>query len=294
MGCLKLTYSQENKPAFLKAWKNPKTTFEKVGWYDYGFRMYDPAIARWHVPDPMAEKYNAWTPYNYALNNPLYFIDPLGLEVKNIYEKEREEKEQDKIKLKLILENFKGNKKSKEYHDLKKGYRKANRQFQSIDKKFQAVETAIGDLKMHNPDLFNELDNLTDPGGNTVDVYIESVPNLQTDFYNSNSEFSEPKSAYGLTNVKGNKNMGSYYSLQSKFGENSIGIALEYNLHDPGRYLSHEGGHAKYFAGNLKEYYKWLKNHPGKSVGGHGGGNPSGEAADLQEAIYLNNKKKLK
>jgi RHS repeat-associated protein len=261
-----------------------------LGWYDYGFRMYDPQLGRWHVPDPKAEKYTAWTPYNYALNNPLKYIDPLGLEVKNAHEEERNKKEQQKNEAKKNLDSYKGDGKTKEYKNLKRTYNKANRQFKSIDRKYQSVETAIGDLQSNNSDLFNKLDNLADPGGTTVDVYVESVPNLKTDFYKSNSEFSEPKSAYGLTSVKGN-DMGSYYSLQSKFGANTIGIALEYNLQDPGRYLSHEGGHAKYFAGNLKPYYKWLKDNPGVSVGGHGGGNPSGEEADLQEAVYLNNKK---
>jgi RHS repeat-associated protein len=54
------------------------------GWLDYGFRMYDPALARWHVVDPLAENHFDFTPYNYALNNPLLFIDPFGLDTLNV------------------------------------------------------------------------------------------------------------------------------------------------------------------------------------------------------------------
>jgi RHS repeat-associated protein len=51
-----------------------------LDWYDFNFRMYDPALGRFTCLDPIAEKFYHVTPYNYAENSPIANIDLWGLQ----------------------------------------------------------------------------------------------------------------------------------------------------------------------------------------------------------------------
>lgn len=61
---------------------NGKMMQDELGldWLDYGARMYDAKIGRFHVIDLLTDEHNDYTPYHYCFNNPVRFIDPFGMD----------------------------------------------------------------------------------------------------------------------------------------------------------------------------------------------------------------------
>jgi RHS repeat-associated protein len=48
--------------------------------YDYGFRIYSPALGRFLGVDPLTQSYPWYTPYQFAGNKPIWATDVDGLE----------------------------------------------------------------------------------------------------------------------------------------------------------------------------------------------------------------------
>lgn len=73
------SYSRENTtPQDFKYNGKEEQNELRLGWLDYGARMYQPEIGRFFTQDRFSEKYLNYTTYQYGANNPVKFIDVNG------------------------------------------------------------------------------------------------------------------------------------------------------------------------------------------------------------------------
>ena len=147
---------------------------------------------------------------------------------------------------------------------------------------YTLTEELIDRFRQVAPDIFNELDNITDRRGRPTDVYIKMVPRdkSRTDLHAA-SFFKQ-----SLIDEDAN---------HSEHGDHSVSIDVW--IDDNALFLlGHEFGHVKYIVPNLSNYVKFYEQRYSRSriptgFHGHGAGDQSGKCALLYEKKFMASKK---
>ncbi|HEX8041672.1 MAG TPA: hypothetical protein VF490_21140 [Chryseosolibacter sp.] len=147
----------------------------------------------------------------------------------------------------------------------------------------ELTEKLINQLRAISPDLYNEIDNITDKRGRPTDVYIRLVPK---------GNGSLPLQAFSLLSRATVDEDASH----SEYGDYSVSIDVQIG-ENALMLLYHELGHVHYIIPNLATYQKFYearhrnrKHNP--DYFGHDIRDASGQSANAFVKIYLRDKAK--
>jgi RHS repeat-associated protein len=262
------------------------------------FWEYDSRLGRrWNV-DPITKP--SESPYVGFSNNPIVFTDPSGLKIINANRVKSEEAKNNAKSLKEQLSKLDKDKDKVQIDKLNDQIKEQESKAAHQDEMADRLDKLLATYKKVDETSFNKMDNLKNAGGENVDVYLEmDFGFVFSEGYAGGTEFNFEKDADGFRVIAGTLQSGDKWMrpASKEYKLNTIHITLDasvgLNPFVGGETVAHEFCHADFQAVFTMTYYKYVRINYNQVTlhGGHGLGDPSGDAARIGENVY---KEKLK
>lgn len=159
---------------------------------------------------------------------------------------------------------------------------KSFRRFKSVLSITYETEITLLAQYIHNPGLFEAVNNLVNLDGSSLPVYVYARPA----FFGSSSSLPHLAGIVIMSQQEGLFSSDTpairseYPGLVGHEGALTVFVGVQ----APGLTLSHEFGHLHYLYHHWEDYTDYMKEMGRRyQVGGHGAGDPSGLAAELAE-----------
>jgi RHS repeat-associated protein len=260
---------------------NGKEKHEEFGlnWNDYGARMYDPQLGRWHTLDILAEEYDSWSPYHFVHNNPIKLYDPDGREIINGAEKGTKEYEATENALSILQKTN-----PEAYNTLQKSTIKCNITYAQLNADEAYKSGYIGDFKKGE----TQVNYTSEKGLDATNVTKDAEGNVSggdlqryLTFEEQETMRNEGKEPNGVKKVISLEEAGKYVSINGDVEIKLDGSLLKGGLKELTAILGHEFGHALFSNQKTALSYLW------SLIGGeseHDPNNPNGKQASDEEA----------
>jgi RHS repeat-associated protein len=282
---------------------------EETGLYYYGMRYYAAWLCRFVSVDPLQFKYPHYTPYQYAGNKPVSFIDLDGGEEKkpekptgkviNAHAQAKQNAEVKVAETQAEIERLQENKPEKsnkeasaaykdQLNSLQEELRKGKATLRDARGKYYEVENLLDDYAFYDPKGYEQLSQYTDIDGNPIDIYVRIDETLE--FKGSTTEIAYGKAGNLFYNVS-NPLVSNRQGINTEYGDNTIIINLAHNT--PSSTIAHEKGHLDFDFYNEAEDISYRKNNPTLNLNRHDEGDPSGIASDKATTKYINERTRM-
>jgi RHS repeat-associated protein len=246
--------------------------------YEYGARMYDAQIGRWLIIDQLAEKYDAWSPYHFAYDNPIKFWDPNGKEIINSNPKGSTNYERTQNALSILQRTN-----PEAYRILNESAVKVYVSTSILNSRERYEKSYVGNFTKGATRAITsaprslDVTNILKEGGNPVSADIDGSY-LGQERLERDAKGIDPKSRKIYTSEEADK-LITMDEMTVKIDE-SVTDLMEFTI-----VLGHEFGHARYAIQNKVEAWKWgeMDNERNSLNAGHTPNNPSGKAAKSEE-----------